>query len=118
MRLPLSVSLALPLSLLVLCGCPPKPPIVAPIPTTEAQDMSQPDNTAPAVPACSTAAQLKQEDICDGFFTKNGLACARCSNVKGCVDSVLVMYCATGPCAYDPVCSYAADPLMKSSRKQ
>jgi len=114
----LLIAAALHLSLLALCGCPPKPPIVTNVPDVKPSDMAGADSATPAIPACTTAAQLKQEDICDGFFTKDGLACARCSNVKGCMDSTLVMYCATGPCAYDPACSYAADPLMKSSRKQ
>jgi len=63
---------------------------------------------------------LKQEDICDGFFTVDGnnFACARCSNVKGCVDEVLVMYCATGSCASDPACHYATNPLLEAKKKR
>jgi len=81
-------------------------------------DLALADMAPAALPACTTAAALKQEDICEGFFTLVGdYACVRCSNLKGCVDPNVVMYCATGPCADDPACRYVADPTMRSVRK-
>lgn len=112
--------------LLLLCvialgclACPPKPPPVVVIPDAQIDAAPAPAmDMAPAeLPSCKTAAALKQEDICEGFFTVDNLSCARCSNVKGCVDPNIVMYCATGPCADDPACRYVADPTMRSVRK-
>lgn len=78
---------------LLLMGCPVPPPRpVFPITTT--------------IPLCAKPAILKQADVCDGYFTQDGLACARCINVKGCVDSNVVMYCAEKPCSEDSFCSF------------
>ena len=118
------VAAAMHVSLLGLCGCPPKPPIVVVVPDIRPADLSNhvavdmAESPGPGIVACTPAAKLKQEDICESFFTKDGLACARCSNVKGCIDEVLVMYCATGPCASDPACTYVTDPTLKSARKR
>ena len=120
----LLIAAALHVSLLGLCGCPPKPPVVVVVPDVPLADLRSPaqadmaEVAAPGIPACAPAAKLKQEDICESFFTKDGLACARCSNVKSCIDEVLVMYCAAGPCASDPACTYVTDPMLKSGRKR
>ena len=119
MKLYFLIVAALHISLIGLCGCPPKPPVVVVVPDIRPADLNGAtslDAASPGMLACSPAAKLKQEDICDGFFTKDGLSCARCSNVKGCLDEILAMYCATGPCASDPACTYVTDPLLKSAR--
>jgi hypothetical protein len=73
----------------MLAGCPKPPP--------------------PEPPArgdwCLVAAQATAEDVCDGTFTADGLACVRCVNVAGCVDRTTVVYCSNGPCISDPLCS-------------
>lgn len=81
----------------LLVGCPPAPIIRPPV--------IQPD-----VLPCVAPAVLTQADVCDGFFTVDGLACARCKNVKSCVDSNVVMYCASGPCNADPRCTHVKSP--------
>ena len=81
----------------LLAGCPrPTPPVAVP------------GVVAPAPALCSTGRDVSPEDVCDGLFTTEGLACVRCEGAGGCVDPEVVVYCATGPCALDPRCGRGA----------
>jgi hypothetical protein len=78
---------ALPLLVLIACT-PPKPP--APVDVTN----------------CPRATAAVAEDVCDGLYTRDaGLACVRCPDQAGCVDTARQVYCTAGPCASDPLCA-------------
>jgi len=83
--------------LILLAGCPPKPPVPPPTPTG-------------GIPLCSVAANPKPVDVCPGIFTPQGLACVRCDAASSCVDRETMIYCVSGTCLSDRVCSYHLAP--------
>lgn len=90
---------------LAACPKPPPKPVLPPdLPT----DITQ----------CSPAATLTEDGVCNDYFTDDGFACARCSNVTACLDTTLMMYCTAGPCANDPLCKYVANPLLPSKSRK
>ena len=79
---------------LLLIACP------KPIPSAE-----EPDVTLTRLQTCSTVEpDLKPSNVCDGLFTSEGYACARCPHASGCWLSDVSIYCSKGPCAKDPRC--------------
>ena len=94
---------ALAVALMTCAGCPPTPPVTSP-------DQARSDLRAAPPPAgvlgeCPSTKDLTPGAVCDGFFTPEGLACARCPSSRGCKASDIQIYCATGPCAADPRCT-------------
>jgi hypothetical protein len=75
----------------MLCGgcvhpLPPQPPFVS------------------TVPACDSRTPMpRQEDVCEGRFTREKLACVKCIVPEGCMFADAVVYCA--PSCEDRACS-------------
>ncbi len=62
------------------------------------------------LPKCSSILP-DPENICDGQFTQDGLACARC-DVSGCFDVDDAVYCVKNWDCGDPLCSHHGVPGM------
>jgi hypothetical protein len=68
---------------------------------------------------------ITMDNSCDGWFTLSGLNCVNCPDQAACLDTVDVVYCASGGpgCQDDPACVYIKegdeDPsgAKKSKRK-
>ncbi len=58
------------------------------------------------VPLCSPAivASVRSDNVCDGAFTAEGLACVACSTRDACYDQAHAVYCVEGGCQEDPRC--------------
>lgn len=87
------------LCMVVLClatlGCP-RPPTPTP-----------PIGPPKTVENCGPGLQLPTvDDVCDGMFTPEGLACVRCPNAQGCLNTFDVVYCVVGTCNSDTRCKY------------
>lgn len=58
-----------------------------------------------AIPNCAVVTMPRTEEVCDGMFTDDGLACVRCPIVGGCIDTLDQVYCiGKGGCLDDPLC--------------
>jgi hypothetical protein len=83
----------------LLLGCHPRLPAHRVTTTTD------------GAPCPKTMALPSARDVCDGLFTRTGLACVRCA-APACVDQTDVVYCIRGTdCGADPLCS-SADPSI------
>jgi hypothetical protein len=111
--------LGLLLGLVACSGCPPQP-----IPTQ--LDMAAPADLAPPeFASCPGTPNITMDNSCDGWFTLSGLNCVNCPDQAACLDTVDVVYCASGGpgCQDDPACVYIKegdeDPsgAKKSKRK-
>lgn len=86
-----------------LWGCLKPPP--PPIPITGFQS-----------PACDVIVHPRVEDICDGLYTIEGLACASCVGGSACIAVQEVVYCvSTGSCLLDERCK--PEPLPRPRAK-
>lgn len=85
----LLMSVLIVVLMLWLNGCAPPP---------------RPENPTHAFDYCEADAIVSVGSVCDGQFTKHGLACVVCANVNECVDKKTVVYCAKS--CFDPACEW------------
>lgn len=102
-------------------GCPPQPkPTTIDLASPPARsDMS----SSYGFQVCPAAPNVTADNICDGWFTQNGLSCALCPGEQSCFDSTDVIYCMSSTsCAGDANCFHVNDgddsaPGASSKRK-
>jgi hypothetical protein len=87
------------LVLAALASCTPNPPHIQPVkpPSIEPQiDIKE----------CPPKTSSLVDNVCDGLFTPEGLACVRCFGGEGCYNKPEIVYCVTGACLEDAKCRY------------
>lgn len=93
--------------------CHPQPvPTPPPSPLQGDMRLSIPDGGSEyGLRFCPASMTVSYSDICDGMFTRSGLACAHCTGADSCYDKVDSVYCARGKvgCLQDDTCGHVKD---------
>jgi len=59
--------------------------------------------------------RCRERQVCEGLFTPDGYACARCADAGACIALEVQVYCAAGPCAMDQACG--VEPANATRRR-